>query len=217
MIFFILIFHLDEILLSEWDFLFGWDSFIWTRFFILDEILLSEWDFLFGWDSFIWMRFFTWMIVFIWMRFSNLNEIFWMRFFYLGRDWSASLSRPTQRFHLVWDLWEVVSGRQTPPPLSGPTMDHPPSTLSSFINLLASRQKVFLILGRSVFFFFPYNISHPSPKVSGLSGSLVMLVLSRSVINDDCIPDRSGAFSQIIPSIPWIIKRMKKIIINTKI
>ena len=122
----------------------------------------------------------------------------------------------TQRFHLVWDLWGV-SGRQTPLPLSGPTMDHPPSTLSSFINLLASRQKVFLILGRSVFFFFPYNISHPFPKVSGLSGSLVMLVLSRSVINDDCIPDRSGAFSQIIPSIPWIIKRMKKIIINTKI
>ena len=68
--------------------------------------------------------------------------------------------------------------------------------------LLASRQKVFLILGRSVFFFFPYNISHPFPKVSGLSGSLVMLVLSRSVINDDCIPDRSGAFSQINPSIP---------------
>ena len=183
-----------------WFFLFWF--FIWMRFFYLneifylDEILLSERDFSF------------------WMRFSYLNEIFHLdEIFYLGRDWSASLSLPHK--DSIWcEICGGVSGRQTPLPLSGPTMDHPPSTLSSFINLLASRQKVFLILGRSVFFFFPYNISHPFPKVSGLSGSLVMLVLSRSVINDDCIPDRSGAFSQIIPSIPWIIKRMKKIIIK---
>ena len=130
------------------------------------------------------MRFFIWMISFIWGAIDPRAFLFHTKIpfgvrFVGGGFWETDAPSFIRSHHGSSPFYSVF-----------------------LYQLLASRQKVFLILGRSVFFFFPYNISHHSPKVSGLSGSLVMLVLSRSVINDDCIPERSGAFSQIIPSIP---------------